>query len=107
MQMYISSIRAAKKSPFDLEYPTHLYDNYNSSIPGEVVTKVAESIPDALEKILNSLTGVEVFYEVEVKMNHRESEQSDVGNRKSKPIDSRTIMGIKRYQEAGVKCIFE
>lgn len=102
MKMFISSLRAANRSPFDLQYSPHTHDNYASVMPGQIVGKAAELVLLVLNRTLSDIREVQAFYEVETSI-PKDANRSGGEASGKVDSDSRKIVGIIQREKHGVK----
>ena len=94
MKMFISCLRAANRSPFDLQYSPHIHDEYSSVMPEEIIQDAVELVLQCLEDTLRDMQGIQALYEVETIDPKERREKSSEKNKSNDRIDSREIVGI-------------
>ena len=101
VRTYISSMMAAKISPFVLKYPQDGDTRYNSSISEKNVMEVADEVPKIILNVMQSFRGVEAFYKIKVKAEPFGSED------KEQERDIREVLSVEELgEEADVNCLF-
>lgn len=96
--IFVNSMKAAKHSPFCLNYKEYVRPAEIEEYPiisDNGVDKLVEMIPEKVKIFLEKFKGIEAFYEVEVEhcrnMNSTEKNQNN--------IDTRKVMAIKEVSE--------
>lgn len=90
MKMYIFSMKAAKVSPFALDYPPNGDPDYKDSISDMNVNEIIEAILSVLLKVLRGVKGLEAFYRVTV----GQSSEKDSDSKQ----DTRIVHKIERMK---------
>lgn len=96
--IFVNSMKAAKHSPFCLNYKEYVRPAEIEEYPiisDKGVDKLVEMIPEKVKNFLEAFKGIEAFYEVEV--NHCRNMNSTGIN--SNNIDARKVMAIKEISE--------
>lgn len=100
MYMFVNSMKAAKISPFAIDYHSDRDREYSSFVTNESIEEIVNEIPKVLYATLKSFRGVEVFYNVTV---HHCLEKNDENE------DTRKIVSIKRLRDdkfSNLNCFF-
>lgn len=87
MYNFVNTMKAAKTSPFVLDYPQNGDKDYDTSIPRDTVQKVIKLIPEILRTVLQGFRGLEAFYLVEVGHQLDKNEDSPEDTRKIRNIE--------------------
>lgn len=90
MYTVVNSMKAAKISPFALEYAVIPEDGYTTTIPREIVEEIIDRIPKVLRSVLQDFKGLEAFYCIKV-----------CHNLNSEGKDTRRILDIDMLKENG------
>lgn len=67
MDTFINSMKAARVSPFALDYHSNREREFSSFVSNDSINQVVEVIPETLLSVLKSFKGLEAFYMVGVK----------------------------------------
>lgn len=97
LYMFVHSMKAAKVSPFVLEYSAKRNSNFKTAVQTEVVEAIIETIPSTLVEVLREFEGVEAFYKVKVW--HRSFEEGEVKSTTTEIRDVRKVKAIEAYKE--------
>ncbi len=100
MYMFVNSMKAAKISPFAIDYHSDRDREYSSFVSNKSIEEIVNEIPKVLYTTLKSFRGVEVFYNVTV---HHCLEKNDENE------DTRKIVSIERLKDdkfSGLNCFF-
>lgn len=77
ISMFVNSMKAARKSPFCIDYKSGVGINHNNlEISNTKVREIVKAIPDEVIAVLENFKGLEAFYEVEVAHYSRSSERA-------------------------------
>lgn len=106
IQMYVSSLKAANRSPFSLEYQNSRYDNYSSPMPEHFVLLAADEVSKVLRQTLESFRGVEAFYIVEIEQNYEKTVEALKERKVGNSADTRIIKGICQAKDIKTSCLF-
>lgn len=66
VNMFLNSMKVAKRSPFCLDYEAKWEEQQCPPIPNDQVLKIIDMIPKKVRTLLEEFKGLEAFYEVEV-----------------------------------------
>lgn len=108
MRTYVTSMMAAKISPFSLSYPQDGDPNFTNAASSGFIICAAKAVTEALEEVVHSFRGVEAFYGVEVKVEISHMEKAEIKsgiNKDSQVRDSRKVLGIKELENGGSPCV--
>ena len=102
MYTFVNSMKAAKISPFAIDYHSNRDREYSSFVSNESIEKIVDEVPKVLRATLKSFRGLEAFYNVTV---HHCLEKNDENE------DTREIVGIERLSDnndkfSSVNCFF-
>lgn len=99
MYMFVNSMKAAKISPFAIDYHSDRDREYSSFVSNNSIEEIVNEIPKVLYDTLKSFRGLEVFYSVKVHHCLKNNENED----------TRKIVSIKRLQDddfSSLNCFF-
>lgn len=100
MYTFVNSMKAARVSPFALDYQSNKRRDYSSVVSNDSITKVIEEIPKILFNTLRDFKGLEAFYKVTVRHDLSQADQQE---------DTRELRGIEKLEDrdfSGVNCFF-
>lgn len=98
MYIFVNSMKAARQSPFAIDFHSGRERKFPSVVSNEIVNNIVKLIPEILLFTLKSFRGLEAFYVVKVR------HQPDEGA--STKEDTRSVQKIEMLKKPVVNCFF-
>ena len=100
MYTFVNSMKAARVSPFALDYHSNKDRQFPSFVSNTTITQIVDKIPEVLCSTLKDFKGLEAFYKVTVQHNLGEHDAKE---------DTRKVMSIERLKDekfSSINCFF-
>ena len=102
MYTFVNSMKAARVSPFALDYHSSIDKKFPNFVSNTTVTEIVDMIPEVLRSTMKSFKGLEAFYKVTVQhcLDKREYETN---------VDTRKVIDIELLEDTkfpSVNCFF-